>query len=490
MCSLLITTISLLLLSNSTIKEANKYLVPRGPDAVNEVIVEGVTFVHHLLSMTGRWRLQPFVQDRVVALFNGEIYNYQSLLSNSTKTYLSDGEVLLDAYAEWGSRMFSRLDGEFAIVIFDFERGVCVISTDTFGSKPLFMSVEPKKGSDGPILGFSSYAPPLQVLGHNHVKQIDANTVLEYSLEDGRLLKKHIVTRFNLRQFKTSTSHWLEAFREAVAKRVRGAQHPVFIGLSSGYDSGAINLALEEANHHHLAYTVRARESLEIVQQRYNFTKRTSTPELIMMTTSQMRSEVDYLQQHIPPYRYRGGRGQLVVNDGAAPALSYVCRRAATRGARIHLSGTGADEIISDYGFQGKKIFPHSSFGGLFPEDLETVFPWRSFFGGTMKDYLAKEEVVVGSHGMESRYPFLDKQVVQEYLWLTAKVKNSIYKRPIDDYFKLLGYPYENGKQGFGGKANLIEDEEKEVGKKHVEGSGEKIRDSTRQVVRARTHHK
>jgi len=33
-----------------------------------------------------------------------------------------------------------------------------------------------------------------------------------------------------------------------------------------------------------------------------------------------------------------------------------------------------------------------------------------------MESYLAKEEYVGGAYGIESRYPFLDKKVVQEFL--------------------------------------------------------------------------
>lgn len=39
---------------------------------------------------------------------------------------------------------------------------------------------------------------------------------------------------------------------------------------------------------------------------------------------------------------------------------------------------------------------------------------------------------MVGSHGIETRYPFLDQDVVQEYLWwLTSSANNFEYKRPV-----------------------------------------------------------
>ena len=41
-----------------------------------------------------------------------------------------------------------------------------------------------------------------------------------------------------------------------------------------------------------------------------------------------------------------------------------------------------------------------------------------------MEMYIAKEEYVAGAFGIETRYPFLDVQVVQEFLWLLPELKN------------------------------------------------------------------
>ena len=38
-----------------------------------------------------------------------------------------------------------------------------------------------------------------------------------------------------------------------------------------------------------------------------------------------------------------------------------------------------------------------------------------------------KEEIIGGSHGIEQRYPFLDKEVVQEFLWLKPELKNKYF---------------------------------------------------------------
>lgn len=92
----------------------------------------------------------------------------------------------------------------------------------------------------------------------------------------------------------------------------------------------------------------------------------------------------------------------------------------------------------------------HSNFGGLFPDNLEDIFPWASFFGSSMESYMIKEEYVGGAYGIETRYPFLDKQVVQEFLNLDKNLKNQNYKSVIHEYLQRDDVPFSpNTKLGF-----------------------------------------
>jgi asparagine synthetase B (glutamine-hydrolysing) len=111
-------------------------------------------------------------------------------------------------------------------------------------------------------------------------------------------------------------------------------------------------------------------------------------------------------------------------------------------GRKVYLSSQGADEIFSDYGRGGQAIYAHSNFGGHFPDGLGKIYSWPSFFGSTQAAYLAKEEYVSGSYGIEARYPYLDKQVVQEFLSLGQAIKNSSYKSVLRNLFEQLRYPF------------------------------------------------
>ena len=66
--------------------------------------------------------------------------------------------------------------------------------------------------------------------------------------------------------------------------------------------------------------------------------------------------------------------------------------------------------------------------------------------------------MISGLFGIEGRYPFLDSELVQEFLSITSKLKNYKYKNCIANFLDIENYPYEeNVKIGFGAnKASKI----------------------------------
>ena len=99
-------------------------------------------------------------------------------------------------------------------------------------------------------------------------------------------------------------------------------------------------------------------------------------------------------------------------------------------------------------------MFGNSNYYGsgqpkYFPKNLKKIFPWKNFYGSSLRNYILKEECVGGAYSFETRYPFLDKQVVQEFLWLNSKLKNSNIKAPLFHYMKKHNYPFHTIKYGF-----------------------------------------
>ena len=124
------------------------HLRHRGPDDEGAYLSPDrrLAFAHRRLSIvdlsTGG---QPMPnEDRTVWVgYNGEIYNHLSLrrdLEAAGHRYrtTSDTETLLHAYEEYGDAFPSRLNGEFAFVLYDERRGTCLLGRDRLGIRPLF----------------------------------------------------------------------------------------------------------------------------------------------------------------------------------------------------------------------------------------------------------------------------------------------------------------------------------------------------------------
>lgn len=158
-------------IASRAISGALQQMFQRGPDG--EGIWEGdsVIFGHRRLAIIDldERAAQPMSSqdDRYVIVFNGEIYNYQTLKVELEKkgvifSTTSDTEVLLAMYQEYGEEMLSRLEGMFAFVIWDKLKHVGIAARDAYGIKPLYF---------GAFLGGIIFASQIKaILASNLVK--------------------------------------------------------------------------------------------------------------------------------------------------------------------------------------------------------------------------------------------------------------------------------------------------------------------------------
>ncbi|MGB7346296.1 MAG: asparagine synthase (glutamine-hydrolyzing) [Pirellulaceae bacterium] len=91
---------------------------------------------------------QPMANEdgTVRMVFNGEIYNYQTLrrrLEGRGHRFAThgDGESILHSYEDDGTDCFAHLNGMFAIAIWDANRNRLVLARDRIGQKPLYYAV-------------------------------------------------------------------------------------------------------------------------------------------------------------------------------------------------------------------------------------------------------------------------------------------------------------------------------------------------------------
>lgn len=205
---------------------------------------------------------------RYVIVYNGEIYNFMEIrkeLERDGYKFLSncDTEVILYAYAKWGSQCFAKFNGMFAIALYDIENKKLTLARDRVGKKPLYYYYHNGHfvfGSElKPIMEYPYFEKKVDkdVINHylcnkylvaplcifEHTYKMVPGTILEY--QDGKINK---ITYWDVvAQYQEKSAHKNTDFTEckesidgilqdAVASRLV-ADVPVGTFLSGGIDS-------------------------------------------------------------------------------------------------------------------------------------------------------------------------------------------------------------------------------------------------------------
>ena len=143
-------------------------MVHRGPDDAGLYLGAGVGLASRrlaILDLSDRGRMPMSTPDgRYVIVYNGEVYNFLELragLEAKGITFRSstDTEVLLYLYQEEGPAMLHRLNGMFALAIWDARERTLFLARDRLGIKPLVYAVQ------GGVLYFASEEKALFAAG-------------------------------------------------------------------------------------------------------------------------------------------------------------------------------------------------------------------------------------------------------------------------------------------------------------------------------------
>ena len=135
--------------SHTVLKRMNDSQLHRGPDEGSLHIEPGLGFGHRRLAIidvaTGQQPL--FNEDHsVVLIYNGEIYNYQSLIPElqalgHTFRTKSDTEVVVHAWESWGEACVERFRGMFAFALWDRNKQTLFLARDRLGVKPMYYAL-------------------------------------------------------------------------------------------------------------------------------------------------------------------------------------------------------------------------------------------------------------------------------------------------------------------------------------------------------------
>jgi len=356
----------------SRVAAMSEALAHRGPDDRGEFADADVCLGFRRLAVidleTGQQPIR-LEDDRAVIVLNGEIYNFRELRREleSRHRFHSKGdvEVVLRLYAELGIDCLRRLNGMFALAIWDRQRRKLFLARDRFGIKPLFLCRE------GPRTAFASEvgaliaggfpaSPEIDPLQLRHylaqgypapdgsilrgVRALPPGTVLEIDERGERLTpfwKPPTQAPPEIRSEQEAAEE-LEARLEQAVRRQRVADVPVGLFLSGGLDSGTLATLLRRVEHGALStFSV-------------GFSGPGSVSELPSALAVARRLGTDHHELPMNPVRVAGDLPAiLAAQDGPLADATMIPTWYVSRFARdrvvVALSGEGADELFGGY---------------------------------------------------------------------------------------------------------------------------------------------
>ena len=353
----------------AVIKAMADRIVHRGPDDAHYYVDEDISLGFRRLSIIdlegGR---QPILNEdgSLVLLFNGEIYNYQSIREDLLKAghvfkTKTDSEVILHGYEEYGKKVLDRLRGMFAFIIWNKQTKELFGARDIFGIKPFYYykkdgeflfgseiksflshpKFEKELDEDMiPLYLSYEYIPDERTIFKNVYKLPGAHC---FTYKDGKLeVERYYHIRYNIEEDK-SLEYWEDAITKEFSESVAMHQiSDVEVGcfLSSGVDSSYVvkeiskgtkkvktfSVGYEEEKYSELPYA----QDFSSVIGVQNIANKVSADEFFNAVP-----EIQYFMDEPLP------------NPSEIPL--YFLAKNARKYVKVVLSGEGADELFGGY---------------------------------------------------------------------------------------------------------------------------------------------
>jgi asparagine synthase (glutamine-hydrolysing) len=341
----------------------------RGPDQGSTDIFGPCVLGHQRLQVLDpALGYQPVANETgdVVAVFNGELYNFPALreeLAEHGHEVRGHGDtaVIPHLYEEHGPEFVEHLEGMFAIALWDAPRGRLVLARDRLGKKPLLWT----NLGDGTLAFASELKALLTLPGVSRepdLAALDAYLALQYvpgtrtglrgvqRLPPASLLVAEGSSEQIRRYWEPALSHetmpdeaWLERVREEVAAAVQkrlASDVPLGALLSGGIDSAIVVALMAQASPDPVrTFTVGfADERYDERQYARAVAERYGTQHEEILVTPDAAATLPRLAHAFDE----------PLGDEAALPLFLICE-AARREVTVALVGDGGDESFAGY---------------------------------------------------------------------------------------------------------------------------------------------
>jgi len=384
----------------------------RGPD--NTQVVEYSYddyysyFMFHRLAINGLTETsnQPFEQNNLICMCNGEIYNYKELADehNIKLTTESDCEILVHLYPLYKSNIeqfLSILDGVFAFVILDKTDNTLLVGHDPIGIRSLYMTTTQPIIISSEMKCLTEFHKPIEMVKPGVYKTINLLTK-----------EKNESTYFPL-LFDTyylndvgSMNMIQTTLINAVKKRLL-SDRPIGCLLSGGLDSSIIVSIMcrlvEPSSIRTFSIGMEGSPDLLAAQQvaTYLGTNHTS----VIVSEQEMLDAIEPTIQQIESFDTTTVRASV-------PMYLLSKHINEKTNIKVILSGEGSDELSGSYLYFHKA--PSSK---EFQEECIRLIKDVQYF-----DVLRGDKTTAGN-SLEIRVPFFDKEFVKQYMSIDPKLK-------------------------------------------------------------------
>jgi asparagine synthase (glutamine-hydrolysing) len=349
----------------------------RGPDAAGRWGQEddrvAIQLGHRRLSIIDLSAAadQPLTKHGLTLVYNGELYNFQSLRSELVSRGVhfvtkSDTEVVLEAWRTWGPDALRRFRGMFAFALFDERSAELVLARDPLGIKPLYflprgegvvfaselkaivaaMGSELRMEPGALVASMLYYWLPEQRCAIDGVEKLPPGSWARFR-PDGNCSIQHYwrVADVAAEAAAGPPADLGPVIEESVAAHLV-SDVPVSSFLSGGLDSSIITVLAHRSNPAIDAYTIAFRredQRLEAMPDDAVYARKVAAQYGIKLHEIEISPDIVNMLPRIVDIL------DEPIGDPAAINTLLMCEAARERGVKVILSGMGADELFGGY---------------------------------------------------------------------------------------------------------------------------------------------
>lgn len=408
MCSIM--GIATKTIDRDTLKKHFDETVSRGPDMSRMLATKHGYLCFHRLSIMGLTEegMQPFTLNENALVCNGEIYGFRKMRDAlKEKGYAfrseSDCEILLPLYETYGLKMFSLLDAEFALILYDGKTDGLIAARDPLGIRPLFYGYV----ADGSIV-LASEAKNLTGL----VKKIFPFPPGHYYVGGEFVCYRDItkVSALHRDGIETICRGIQVRLIDAVTKRI-DADAPLGFLLSGGLDSSLVcAIAARQTSNPIRTFAIGMEtDAIDLQYARIVADFIGSQHTEVIITTADVRAALSEVIRHLATYD--------ITTIRASMGMYLLCKYIHDHtDVRVLLTGEVSDEL---FGYKYTDFAPSAE--AFQQESIKRICEIH------MYDVLRADRCI-STHSLEARVPFGDLAFVQYVLSIPPEMKMNTYQ--------------------------------------------------------------